>query len=48
MQRIRDATGSQTALPAQLEVTDQGSIDAFGAWAERELGSIDILVNNAG
>lgn len=48
VQRIRDATGSNTALAAELEVTDQASVDAFGAWAERELGSISILINNAG
>lgn len=36
------------AAPLPLRLPELASIDAFVAWAVRELGRIDILVNNAG
>jgi NADP-dependent 3-hydroxy acid dehydrogenase YdfG len=45
-QRLR-AEGA-TVLAHALDVTDPGSVDAFCAAAETELGPIDTLVNNAG
>lgn len=40
--RIGDA-----AYPVQLDVGDQGSIDAAVAWVVSKAGKLDILVNNA-
>lgn len=36
------------AQAVQLDVTDQGSIDAAAALIERQFGHLDVLVNNAG
>jgi NAD(P)-dependent dehydrogenase (short-subunit alcohol dehydrogenase family) len=47
----RGATAAETidgdVHPIQIDVTDQGSIDAAAAHIDREFGRLDILVNNA-
>jgi NADP-dependent 3-hydroxy acid dehydrogenase YdfG len=43
---IRAAGG--TAVPHALDVTDEGSVDAFFTHVEAEVGPADVLVNNAG
>ena len=48
VQKIRDITGTSNTILAQLDIADPKSVDAFGAWAEKELGNVSILVNNAG
>lgn len=40
--------GSQAVVFHPLDITDQGSVEAFAKWAAEELGKVDILVNNAG
>jgi NAD(P)-dependent dehydrogenase (short-subunit alcohol dehydrogenase family) len=35
-------------LPAQLDVTDEGSVTRLATWIAGELGRLDVLVNNAG
>src|SRR5579875_3889737 len=41
-----DRSGTRV-LAQQLDVTDQGSVDALAAWVERALGRVDVLINNA-
>ncbi len=43
---IRDAGGRAIAVPT--DVTDEDAVDALGARAVSEFGSLDIWVNNAG
>ena len=40
--------GSQAVVFHPLDITDQGSVEAFAKWAAEELGKVDVLVNNAG
>jgi NADP-dependent 3-hydroxy acid dehydrogenase YdfG len=40
--------GGGRALPVAVDVSDEGSADAFIQRAHSELGGLDILVNNAG
>jgi NAD(P)-dependent dehydrogenase (short-subunit alcohol dehydrogenase family) len=52
-ERLREVAGRVEAAGGRafahvLDVSDEGSIDAFYAAAERALGPIDVLVNNAG
>ena len=35
-------------LAAELDVTSEHSVEAFGGWCRERLGRIDLLVNNAG
>lgn len=44
--RIEDAGGR--AFVHALDVSDEGSIDAFVGAAEKDLGHVDVLVSNAG
>src|SRR3984893_12142349 len=44
---VREATGRQ-ALPLELDVRDQGSIERMATAAEQTWGQVHILVNNAG
>lgn len=37
-----------TALPIQLDITDEHSIENFITTVEKELGQTDVLINNAG
>ena len=37
-----------TVVPAQLDVTDQNSVDALARKVQSDFGRVDILVNNAG
>ncbi|HVX45160.1 MAG TPA: SDR family oxidoreductase [Mycobacteriales bacterium] len=36
------------AVPAELDVTDAGGVDAVATWLREEYGRLDVLVNNAG
>jgi NAD(P)-dependent dehydrogenase (short-subunit alcohol dehydrogenase family) len=52
-ERLREVAGRVEAAGGRafahgLDVSDEGSIDAFYAAAERALGRVDVLVNNAG
>jgi len=44
----RLAAAAESVRVAQLDVTDEASIDRCIAEVERELGRLDVLVNNAG
>lgn len=51
LEKAKDAAadiGSENVLPAQLDVTDEGSISRLRETVEREYGRLDALVNNAG
>jgi NAD(P)-dependent dehydrogenase (short-subunit alcohol dehydrogenase family) len=37
----------ELAIPVQLDVTDQASVDAAARYVEGEVGALDVLVNNA-
>ena len=41
------AEGGLRAIPRQLDVTDQESIDRLKSWIEEQFGRLDALVNNA-
>jgi NAD(P)-dependent dehydrogenase (short-subunit alcohol dehydrogenase family) len=52
-ERLREVAGRVEAAGGRafahvLDVSDEGSIDAFYSAAERAIGPIDVLVNNAG
>jgi NAD(P)-dependent dehydrogenase (short-subunit alcohol dehydrogenase family) len=52
-ERLREVAGRVEAAGGRafahvLDVSDEGSIDAFYSAAERALGIVDVLVNNAG
>lgn len=37
----------ENIIPAQLDVTDDASIEALRLWVKKEFGQLDVLVNNA-
>jgi len=52
-ERLQEVAGRVEAAGGRafahvLDVSDEGSIDAFYSAAERALGAVDVLVNNAG
>jgi NADP-dependent 3-hydroxy acid dehydrogenase YdfG len=46
--RLERLAAGAGVLPAALDVTDAGSIEALAATVERDHGRCDVLVNNAG
>lgn len=48
LSKLKEATGNSKVEFAQLDIADPKSVDAFGAWARKELQNVDILINNAG
>jgi NAD(P)-dependent dehydrogenase (short-subunit alcohol dehydrogenase family) len=46
-ERVAGELGIDLVTAAELDVSDQASVDAFARWLTSEHGSCDVLVNNA-